>query len=57
MWNNPDSAHTLNEEKTMRGCSMLLALLVFAGLLYFIVNSGTFERLMNTTTPSERQLE
>ncbi|NEQ85479.1 MAG: hypothetical protein F6K26_36840 [Moorea sp. SIO2I5] len=57
MWNNPNSAHKLKEENYMRGCSMLLALLVFAGLLYFIVNSGTFERLLDTTTPSERQLE
>ncbi|NEO95111.1 MAG: hypothetical protein F6K56_34925, partial [Moorea sp. SIO3G5] len=57
LWNNADSAHKLKEEKDMRGCSMLLALLVFAGLLYFIVNSGTFEGLMDTITPSERQLE
>ncbi|NEO08888.1 MULTISPECIES: hypothetical protein [unclassified Moorena] len=56
LW-NADSAHQLKEEKDMRGCSMLLALLVFAGLLYLIVNSGTFERLLDTTTPSERQLE
>ncbi|WP_293061227.1 MULTISPECIES: hypothetical protein [unclassified Moorena] len=56
MW-NADSAHQLKEENYMRGCSMLLALLVFGGLLYFIVNSGTFEGLMDTITPSERQLE
>ncbi|NEO61475.1 MAG: hypothetical protein F6J98_13950 [Moorea sp. SIO4G2] len=57
MWNNPNSAQKLKEENYMRGCSMLLALLVFAGLLYLIVNSGTFEGLMDTITPSERQLE
>ncbi|NEO14839.1 MAG: hypothetical protein F6K59_20805 [Moorea sp. SIO3F7] len=56
LW-NADSAHQLKEENYMRGCSMLLALLVFGGLLYFIVNSGTFEGLMDTITPSERQLE
>ncbi|NEQ85221.1 MAG: hypothetical protein F6K26_35370 [Moorea sp. SIO2I5] len=57
MWNNPNSAQKLKEENYMRGCSMLLALLVFAGLLYLIVNSGTFEGLLDTITPSERQLE